>query len=57
MSTIPTTIPNKPKTPARIIRGNRSIRMEIAILNRGIVKDAMPVRDTTITMGADTIPA
>ncbi|MNC40325.1 hypothetical protein D3C75_890220 [compost metagenome] len=50
-------MPNNPKTPARSISGNRSIRMAIAILKRGMVKDAIPVNETTITIGAETIPA
>lgn len=54
---VPSIMPNIPKILAKNINGKRSILMEMAKLNRGIVKEAIPVNDTMITIGADTIPA
>ena len=57
MAIKPIITPNRPKEAANAIMGNRITRMVYEPLMVGMVKPAMAVRDTTITMAEDTRPA
>ena len=50
-------IPYNPSDPAKNMMGKRSILIATAWLKLGMIKEAIPVMDTTITIGAETIPA
>lgn len=54
---MPTAIPIMPKEAASAIKIKRSMRTVIDKLNEGNTKLDIAVKDTTITIAADTIPA
>lgn len=50
-------MPNKPSVEAMNIITKRISRMELAIASDGITKFEMAVKETTITIAAETSPA
>lgn len=57
MIKMPAMTPYKPRTPAKIKMGKRSIRYAVPRLYRGMANEEMPVVATIITTVADTMPA
>ncbi|MDF2652586.1 MAG: hypothetical protein K0Q73_8391, partial [Paenibacillus sp.] len=54
---IPIDIPNRPNVPESTNKGNLNIRSGRLKLYRGMINDEIPAVATTITIGAEMIPA